>query len=450
MASYRAIAIRGRQTAVLCLVHCALFGPGACRSTTDTRRSSHRSIVDVEHGRGFRLRAWMNDVYEFQRRRGVHVSSISVQLDSIRCLSPRSRHRGEPTAVSGTSLDSRRGDDGSGRWVPPSLSTHASLLPLFSVLRSPFSVLQVLHTLKTFSLDHLVDVARLGLFLDELERMYTVEGNPYHTSVHAADVVATLGTMMEMDRGLFGVFDDTELLSWVIAGAGHDVGHQGVTNAGHARLGTAWYRRYGQEGVVESINERAHADITLGLMRDGRYDFLVGGRGGKEGAGAGEKKKVLGYIERMILQTDITWHADVCDGFGCVCRKEPTAWTEEDRVQILGGLLHFADLSNPGRPWGLCKRWGELIYEEHRREVEMLRGVRGGAEDDEDDDDDEDEADGSRGSLASSQIAFIRSTIQPFCQQVSLVSPAFASMIGPHLEESVAAWQAEAGDESCK
>jgi len=116
-------------------------------------------------------------------------------------------------------------------------------------------------------------------------------------------------------------------------------------------------------------------------------------------------------------------------------------------------LLHFADLSNPGRPWGLCKRWGELIYEEHRREVEMLRGVRGGAEDDEDDeddDDDEDEADGSRGSLASSQIAFIRSTIQPFCQQVSLVSPAFASMIGPHLEESVAAWQAEAGDESCK
>ena len=342
-----------------------------------------------------------------------------------------------------------------------SLGTTALFAP-HARISSPLP--QVLHTLKTFSLDHLVDVARLGLFLDELERMYTVEGNPYHTSVHAADVVATLGTMMEMDRGLFGVFDDTELLSWVIAGAGHDVGHQGVTNAGHARLGTAWYRRYGQEGVVESINERAHADITLGLMRDGRYDFLVGGQGGKEGDGAGEaekKKKVLGYIERMILQTDITWHADVCDGFGCVCRKEAGASCEEDRVQILSGLLHFADLSNTGRPWGLCKRWGELIYEEHRREVETLRGVRGvrgGAEedevddevDDDDDDDDEDEADGSRGSLASSQIAFIRSTIQPFCQQVSLVSPAFASMIGPHLEESVAAWQAEAGDESCK
>jgi len=281
----------------------------------------------------------------------------------------------------------------------------------------------VVRVLEHSGLLSLVDVSRLEKFLGEIERLYSVEQNSYHTSVHAADVVATVATMMKLDAGSFRAFHDWELLSLVIACAGHDVGHKGVTNAYHARLKTEWYRLYAGGGEksesVNSINELAHADITLSLIRQEQYDFL-------RNMDASIKSKVLDYIEKMILHTDITWHKDVCDKFASACRKSSSEWTEEDRVQILSGLLHFADVSNPGRPWALCKRWGMLIHDEVLQERESETTSTGDC--------------GTIPTLGDSQIEFIKSTIQPFCQQVSLVSPNFATMIEPHLEKSLAAW----------
>lgn len=280
----------------------------------------------------------------------------------------------------------------------------------------------------------LVDTVRLDSFLGELERLYAAGGNPYHTNLHAADVVATAATMMQVDAGLFSSFCDWELLSLVISCAGHDVGHQGVTNAYHALLKTDWYILYAtgenKGESVDSVNELAHAEITLSLLRQDRFDFL-------HMMEAEKKQKVLEYVEMMILRTDITWHEDVCERFVRACRKSSDAWAEEDRVQILSGLLHFADVSNPGRPWKLSKRWAELLHEETLREREKL-AAQGAA------------LSGTEASLAEqphaslslacSQIEFIKSTILPFCDQVSLVSPKFAQMIRPHLDESVEAW----------
>ena len=325
-----------------------------------------------------------------------------------------------------------------------------------STAHHPLRVL-TLDLITRFKLSHLVDTHALTLFLDEIERLYTIQHNPYHTSVHAADVVATVGTMLLLDGDrLFEVFRDWELLSLVVACVGHDVGHQGVTNGYHARLKTAWWRKYGGErGKEQSINELAHADITLGLIRDDTYDFL-------KGMEVERRKKVLEYVERMILQTDITWHEDVCDRFGRACRKEAGEWSEEDRIRILSGLLHFADVSNPGRPWGLCKRWGELIWEEQRGEERRLLpqiscreedGGRHVANSDARGTERRERKEGeleelllnsTQMTLASCQIAFIQSRIQPFCAQVSLVSPVFAALVVPYLAESVKAWQREA------
>lgn len=293
--------------------------------------------------------------------------------------------------------------------------------------------------LENSELLRLVDAPRLESFLEEIERLYTARGNPYHTSMHAADVVATVATMMKLDSCSFTAFCDWELLSLLIACAGHDVGHQGVTNAYHARLKTDWYKRYAsgenKEESVNSINELAHADITLSLMRQDRYDFL-------HGMEADKKRKVLEYIEKMILQTDITWHTDVCDRFASACRKSSEDWTEADRVQILSGLLHFADVSNPGRPWKLCKRWAELLHDETLRERERIashaianHGPVTEASDA--------HVNGHAASVASSQVAFIKLTILPFCEQVSLVSPKFAEMVRPLLDQSLEAWSLE-------
>ncbi len=288
--------------------------------------------------------------------------------------------------------------------------------------------------LERCGLVHLVDAVRLDSFLGELERLYAAGGNPYHTNLHAADVVATAGTMMKVDSGSLTAFRDWELLSLVIACAGHDVGHQGVTNAYHARLKTDWYRLYAsgenKRESVNSINELAHAEITLSLLRQDRHDFL-------RTMEADKREKVLEYVEKMILRTDITWHEDVCERFVRACRKSADDWAEEDRVQILSGLLHFADVSNPGRPWKLCKRWAELLHDETLQEREKVatHGIALSGTDGSDA-----EQRHASTSLECSQIEFIKSTILPFCDQVSLVSPRFAETIRPHLDESVEAW----------
>lgn len=49
---------------------------------------------------------------------------------------------------------------------------------------------------------------------------------PYHNSMHAADVVQSLGCMLANDT-FSDQLSDMELLSMIIAAAVHDVGHPG-------------------------------------------------------------------------------------------------------------------------------------------------------------------------------------------------------------------------------
>ena len=36
----------------------------------------------------------------------------------------------------------------------------------------------------------------------------------------------------------------------------------------------------------------------------------------------------------------------------------------ETRQLLLNAILHMADISNPCRPWGLCKKWSDMVVEE--------------------------------------------------------------------------------------
>lgn len=290
----------------------------------------------------------------------------------------------------------------------------------------------VTHVLEVNGLMSLVDKGRLESFLDEIESKYREE-NPYHTSTHAADVVHSVATMIQVDSWCEGLAD-WELLSLILAAACHDVGHQGVTNEYHGRMNTAWSQEYGQYGG--SVNEHAHAMITLSLMKEDKNDFL-------HAVDPIVKEKIVEYVKRMILQTDITWHVDVCQKFADACSRglacgPMDAWLPEDRMQALSGLLHFADISNPGRPWHLCRRWSvrihdELVLQGNREEAEGVtrspNTARGGEV------------------MAMNQIMFINNTLKPFCDQVSVIAPRFTSMIRPHICEALKNWQEYKGDD---
>ena len=268
-----------------------------------------------------------------------------------------------------------------------------------------------------------IDRARLASFLEELENAYESK-NPYHTGIHAADVVQSVAIMIRIDSWSKGL-KDWELLSMIIAAAGHDVGHQGVTNEYHDRVQTEWLRMYGKFG--RSVNEYAHADITVSLLLEERNDFL-------HGIDPDTRTNIIKYVKETILHTDIMWHRDVCRNFEDACRRgkaDLSTWSTQDRVQVLAGLLHFADISNPGRPWTLCEKWGYRVHDEL-----VLQG-------------DEEEKLGferseycatGREKLGENQAAFIKKVMKPFCEQVSLIAPNFTTMLMPHIEISLKRW----------
>ena len=61
--------------------------------------------------------------------------------------------------------------------------------------------------------------------VQDIEKAYNPQ-NPYHNSIHAADVTQSLGCLLINDE-FSSQLSDMELLSMIIAAAVHDVGHPG-------------------------------------------------------------------------------------------------------------------------------------------------------------------------------------------------------------------------------
>lgn len=270
-----------------------------------------------------------------------------------------------------------------------------------------------------------LDVARLELFLERLEDLYSRHVS-YHHKVHATDVVQAVVAMMACDAW-GGEMEDWEMLSLILAAAAHDVGHQGLSNEFHWKVDTEWARKYGEN--TQSVNEYGHVCITMGLMGQPECDFLVN-------VDANLRLKIEKLIEYLIMKTDMGSHGVLCDGIENTVDVKGSSlagWVPEDREDALAAVLHFADISNPGRPWKLCSIWGSKVQEEqfvqgdHERELGFAVS---------------DSCDRGRSTISKSQIHFIEEVLKPCCSQISLLAPNFVNIIMPNVETSLEKWKA--------
>eukprot|EP00752_Nemacystus_decipiens_P009675 g8644.t1 len=249
-----------------------------------------------------------------------------------------------------------------------------------------------------------VNPANLSRFLIHVEHNYCYDPaapNPYHTSVHAADVTLTVAHFCENSIISSGI-KALQGFSLLVAAIVHDYRHRGVNNGYLIKVRDPLATTYNDGSVLENF----HISEAFKVLYEERTNIL-------DGLGVDEMRHFRQFIIKIILATDLA------HGFEYVARfKASTTSKGGRRASIVpdmgregpaspsaGGLggaggstpkggsgvkdplqaqillmqmvIKVADVAHPMKPWDLHERWTKLITEEFHRQgdLEAEKGV---------------------------------------------------------------------------
>lgn len=136
-----------------------------------------------------------------------------------------------------------------------------------------------------------IDCRALREFLRELEAAY--RANPYHTSMHAADVVQSVVYFISKPE-ILPHLRDIEIFSLLIGSAAHDVGHDGHTNLFHVNSGSSLAIQHNDS----SVQERHHCSLLFKITSRNEANIF-------SGMEESDRKKCRSMILELILHTDM-------------------------------------------------------------------------------------------------------------------------------------------------
>lgn len=115
-----------------------------------------------------------------------------------------------------------------------------------------------------------IPISILMSFLEKLEKGYSKHNNPYHSSVHAADVTQTLHCLL-LRTGLVHWLTELEVLASLFAAAIHDYEHTGTTNNFHIHTKSDFAMIYNDRSVQESH----HISAAFHLLQDDQSNIFM-------------------------------------------------------------------------------------------------------------------------------------------------------------------------------
>jgi len=200
-------------------------------------------------------------------------------------------------------------------------------------------------------------------FLTQLEAAY-ISSNPYHNFYHGVDVMHMFFRMIRISNAAT-ILSKQEIFAGLTAAVSHDVGHLGVNNA---------YLVRSQHGLALTHNdnsplENMHCATLYQISKTPNCDIFSGLT--KE-----EYKAVRKLIIAAILHTDMKYHfktvADVqvsaelygSDYLEAAKKQQDPQLVISQKEFLVSVFLHAADISNPIRPFAVCKKWATLVIQE--------------------------------------------------------------------------------------
>ncbi|OAV99622.1 hypothetical protein PTTG_00567 [Puccinia triticina 1-1 BBBD Race 1] len=236
----------------------------------------------------------------------------------------------------------------------------------------------------------------LQSLVDTLEVAYD-QRNAYHNFRHAVDVVQALYTMLSHEGlvpplawvlqkesasnsadfwkrqpvGRIGsLLDEMSVWALLLAAAGHDVGHPGLTNAFMVNARTPIASVFPDGALLENF----HLVTFTRMLREHGFEKMVDG-----------DPAFRQVLVEAVLATDMARHFPIVEELNRLASKWATA-PEDDphnpdehlaaKLLITAGLMKCADISNPSRPHHISLTWSSCLLNEWARQAALEADLR--------------------------------------------------------------------------
>ena len=237
----------------------------------------------------------------------------------------------------------------------------------------PVTSIYVFSSLGLFSI---IDYTKFEPFIFRVASGYHRQ-NPYHTDLHAADMVQSL-----LVYSLFGNlqkvldFNDLDLISLFISAAIHDLGHPGYTNNFLINTKNELAIRYNDQSVLENFHVSEGFNIIF--KKQGCNIF--------ENMSNDDYKICRKRIVNCVLATDMTLHGkelqflksksqayNIKEGENVekIFESKDPVMNFNLRQEFLSVIIHSADVSNPTKPLDIYKQWAHRCVDEFFKQGDM-------------------------------------------------------------------------------
>ncbi|CAG9558210.1 unnamed protein product [Danaus chrysippus] len=182
--------------------------------------------------------------------------------------------------------------------------------------------------------------------------------NPYHNSIHAADVTQAMHCFLQQNQ-ILDYLEPIEIMASLLAAIAHDMDHPGVNQPFLIATSNHLATLYNNTSVLENHHWRSAMSciIESGLFSDQNI-----------------RMELERQISSLILATDITRQQEYLSQFKTYLDTNTLDMTNKDhRHLVLQIALKCADISNPCRPWEISRKWSLKVCEEFFRQGDYER-----------------------------------------------------------------------------
>lgn len=206
--------------------------------------------------------------------------------------------------------------------------------------------------IKNINILHYFEEDKLDNFLYVLSNSYKNKQALYHTALHGADVgysTLLILTFLKDENNQIENINDIDIISLIISGLAHDVGHPGLNNRFLINSRNELSITYNDNSVLENF----HCSKTFQILENN--DCNIYSKFSKEDFTL-LRKKMIGEI----LSTDLAYHFKFVSDYK-EYKKSRDIKLEQYQLNY---ITHIADLFHNYRKFEISLSWVELLSNE--------------------------------------------------------------------------------------